>query len=90
MAAERAAQRAVEKVADALPVDVTQQAVVLDAVLKRPAVREAVAEAGIRTVGDVARSEYAMRRAREGLATIFKKRGPLTVDERSTPPWIRT
>ena len=53
----------------------------LDAILKQSAVREAVADAGIRTAGDVARSEHAMRRAREGLATIFSKRGPLTVDE---------
>lgn len=45
--------------------------VVLDAALKHPEVREAAAEAGIRTAGDVAQAELAVQRAREALGTIF-------------------
>ena len=41
--------------------------------MKDPAVREAAAAvAGIRTAGDITRSEEAMQRAREALGAIFK------------------
>jgi hypothetical protein len=62
-AVERAKQRAVKKVDDALPQDLEQRAVVLDALLRRPGNREAAAEAGIRTAADFEFAEAAMTRA---------------------------
>ena len=43
--------------------------------------REAAAVAGIRTAGDITRSEEAMGRAREALGAIFRKGGPLSNDD---------
>ena len=78
-AVERAAQRAIKRGIDALPDDQEQCAVVLDAMLQRPGVREAAAEAGIRTAADFEFSEAAMTRAGEACAAIMAKKGPLTV-----------
>jgi hypothetical protein len=78
-AAQRAAQRAIKKTIDALPNDAEQCAVVLDAMLKRPFVREAAAEAGIRTAADYELAEAAMMRAGEACAKIMAKKGPLTL-----------
>ena len=60
-----------------------QCAVTLDALMKDPEVREAAAVAGIRTAGDITRSEEAMGRAREALGAIFRKGGPLSNDDQS-------
>ena len=88
-AAARAAQRAIEAAINALPENTAQCAVVLDAMLKRPAVREAAAEAGIRTAGDVVRSEVAMQQAREAMGTMFKKKGPLsTVEQQAVTTFL--
>ena len=74
-AVERAAQRAVKKVDDALPRDFEQRAVVLDALLKRN--REEAAEVGIRTANDYEFAEAAMTRAGEACAAIMAKTGKL-------------
>ena len=78
-AMERAAQRAIKRTIDALPDDFEQCATVLNSVLQRPFVREAAAEAGIRTAADFEFSEAAMTRAGEACAVIMAKKGPLTV-----------
>ena len=78
-AVERAAQRAIKRSIDALPDDHEQRAVVLDAMLQRPGVREAAAEAGIRTAADFEFAEAAMKRAGEACGAIMAKRGSLTV-----------
>jgi hypothetical protein len=78
-AVERAKQRAVKKVDDALPQDLEQRAVVLDALLRRPGNREAAAEAGIRTAADFEFAEAAMTRAGEACAAIMAKKGMITV-----------
>ena len=78
-AVQRAAQRAIKKTIDALPDGIEQCAVVLDALLKRPFVREAAAEAGIRTAADYELAEAAMMRAGEACAKIIVKKGSLTL-----------
>ena len=78
-AMERAAQRAIKRTVDSLPDDLEQCATVLNSVLQRPFVREAAAEAGIRTAADFEFSEAAMTRAGEACAVIMAKKGPLTV-----------
>lgn len=80
-AAQRAAQRAVKSVVEALPEDDEQAAMVLDTVLKRRP--EAAAEAGIRTIGDVSMCEEAMRRAKEACTRIMDKQGGLTCEEQT-------
>ena len=88
-AAARAAQRAIEAAINAIPENTAQCAVVLDAMLKRPAVREAAAEAVIRTAGDVVRSEVAMQQAREAMGTMFKKKGLLsTVEQQAVTTFL--
>ena len=78
-AMERAAQRAIKRTVDSLPDDLEQCATVLNSVLKRPFVREAAAEAGIRTAADHEFAEAAMERAGEACAAIMAKKGPLAV-----------
>ena len=81
VAVERAAQRAVKRACDALPEDQEQKAVVLDAMLKRPGVREAAAAASIRTAADYEFAEAALLRVKEACAAIMAKRGHLNTDD---------
>ena len=80
-AIERAAQRAVKRAADALPEDDEQKAVVLDAMLKRPGVREAAAAASIRTAADYEFAEAALLRVRAACGAILAKPGHLNTDD---------